>query len=254
MDWNEAAASLKRRVQQGGYGFLTIQKDELRAAFDIGALKEKNANELTTKLDEHRMCIIPHPYYDYYGGSTFRVYDLDHEIGRIARAVERPHENLDTALKDVSRLYDRERAAKDMRSDDVPWPLALDVFFQVLIGRAPEGWEDLRDDRHPRELAAELAASLELPAGLTDASETIRLAGAVCAQRPRGPRWDGPSSALSEAFIEADRKQKELFDRVLREAAKHLLAKDEVPTRSVELGRLGLRYRREAQGGLGWMR
>jgi hypothetical protein len=251
MDWNEAAANLKRRLREGGRGFLTIQKDTLRAAFEIGALKERNANELAIKLREHRMCIFPHPYV---GGSTFRIYDLDREIGQIAMAVSEPDDIPETALADVGRLYDRERAAKDMRSDDVPWPQALDVFFQVLIGRPPEGWEDLRDDRHPQELAADLATSLELPAGLTDASETIRLAGAVCAQRPRGPRWDGPSSALSEAFVEADRKQKELFDRVLREAAKHLLGKDDVPTGPVELGRLGLRFRREAQGGLGWIR
>jgi hypothetical protein len=186
--------------------------------------------------------------------NTFRVYDLDHEVGRILLAVVLPDEVPETALAEVARMFNRDRAAKDLRSDDIPWPQALDVFFQILIGRPPEGWEDLRDDRHPRELAADLAVSLELPAGVADATETVRLAGAVCAQRPRGLRWVGPPAALSDAFVEADRRQKELHARLLREAAKHLLGRDELPTRSVELGRLGLRYCREAEGGIGWMR
>ena len=41
---------------------------------------------------------------------------------------------------------------------------------------------------------------------------------------------------------------------VLREAAKHLLGGAEIPSRNVELGCLGLRYRQEAKGGIGWYR
>jgi hypothetical protein len=50
------------------------------------------------------------------------------------------------------------------------------------------------------------------------------------------------------------RRQKEAFNGVLREAAAHLLAGADVPSRDVDLGRIGLRYRREAQGGIGWLR
>jgi hypothetical protein len=35
---------------------------------------------------------------------------------------------------------------------------------------------------------------------------------------------------------------------MLGDAAKHLLGGAEIPMRDVDLGRLGLRYRREAQG------
>ena len=64
----------------------------------------------------------------------------------------------------------------------------------------------------------------------------------------------GAPLGLGVALSEAARKQKDIFDGVLREAAKHLLGGAEIPSRNVELGRLGLRYRREAHGGIGWLR
>jgi hypothetical protein len=67
-------------------------------------------------------------------------------------------------------------------------------------------------------------------------------------------RWEGAPAGLGDALTEAARKQKEIFDGVLHEAAKHLLGEAEIPSRNVELGRLGLRYRREAKGGIGWLR
>jgi hypothetical protein len=93
-----------------------------------------------------------------------------------------------------------------------------------------------------------------LPAEIANSPETVRMAGAVCACRPRTPRWEGAPEALGTALGDAARDHKVIFDGVLREAAKHLLGDVEIPSRNVELGRLGLRYRREAQGGIGWLR
>ncbi len=251
IDRNEAAVGLKRDVREHG-GFLTMQKDSLRERFGIGKLAKNNSEDLLATLAEHGMIILPHPYYG--TGWTFRIYDVESEIGKIARAVGDPQEVPETALVDVVKLCARANAGRDRRSDDVPWLVALDVFLQLVIGRAPEGWEDLDDDREPYQLVATLAASLQLPADIVDAKETVRIAGAVCACRPRGPWWEGAHSALGAALAEAARKHKDIFDGVLREAAKHLLGGAQIPSREVEFGRLGLRYRREAQGGIGWMR
>jgi len=159
------------------------------------------------------------------------------------------------ALVDVVKLYARANAGKDRRSDDVPWLSALDVFLQVVIGKPPDGWEDLDDDREPFQLRDALAESLRLQTDIVDDKETLRrIAGAVCACRPHRYRWDGAPAGLGTALSEAARKQKESFDSILREAARHLLDGGEIPTRNVELGRLGLRYRHEAKGGIGWLR
>ena len=151
-------------------------------------------------------------------------------------------------------LYARANAGKDRRSDDVPWLSALDVFLQLVIGKPPEGWEDLDDDREPFQLREALAASLGLPDDIVNAKETVRIAGAVCACRPHRYRLDDAPPGLGAALAEAARKQRECFDAVLLEAAKHLLEGAEIPSRNVELGRLGLRYRHEAKGGVGWLR
>ena len=180
--------------------------------------------------------------------TSLRVYDVESEIGKIALAVVDPQDVPERALVDAVNLHERATAGKRRRSVCVPWLSALDVFLQLVIGRPPEGWEDLEDDREPYQLVEALAASLELPADIVHATETIRMAGAVCACRPRGPRWEGAPPALAATLAEAARKQKDIFDGVLREAAKHMLGGAEIPSRDVDLGRLGLRYRREAQG------
>jgi hypothetical protein len=190
------------------------------------------------------MIVVPHPYY--MQGMSLRVYDLESEIGKIALAVANPQDVPETALLDAVNLHMRANAGKDRRSDHVPWLSALDVFLQLVIGRPPEGWEDLDDDREPYQLVAALAASLELPADVANAKETVRIAAAVRACRPHGRRWEGAPPGLGAALTEAARKQKDIFDGVLREAAKHLLEGAEIPSRDVDLGRLGLRYRREA--------
>jgi len=254
IDWNDAAAQLKRDVCEHG-GFLTITRDELRSRFGIGRLTPGQAGELETTLYEHSMAIWPPPHL-YETGNTVRVYDIESEIGKIAFAVLFPHDVSEKALADAVRLHNRANAGKDRRSDDVPWLQAFDVFLQLVIGRPPEGWEDLEDDREPYQLRRELARSLGLPDDLEEEREveTVRIAGAVCACRPHRTRWEGAPPGLAAALTDAARRQKEIFDRVLREAAEHLLGGADIPSHNVELGRLGLRYRREAEGGIGWLR
>jgi hypothetical protein len=242
-DWNTAAAGLKRDVREHR-GFLTMQRDALRERFDVGRLTEGIAQDLRDTLYEHGLKIFPDPYEQV----TFRVYDMESEVGRIALAVADPQGVPERALVDAVRLHERANAGKDRRSDDAPWLSAFDVFLQIVIGRPPDGWEDLDDDRELFQLVADLAKSLELPAHLVDTAETRRMAGAVCAYRPRVPAWEKAPPALGVALAEAARDHRVIFEGVLREAAKHLLGGAEIPVRNVELGRLGLRYRREAQG------
>jgi hypothetical protein len=245
-DWNEAAVSLKRDVDEHG-GFLTLQRDTLRERFGIGRLAEKITEDLVDTLLKYELIVFPHPYY--MQGTSFRVYDVESEIGKIALAICDPQSVSERALVDAVNLHERATAGKHRRSVCVPWLSALDVFLQLVIRRPPEGWEDLDDVREPYELVEALAASLELPADTVHATATISMAGAVCACRPRGPRWEGAPSALGATLAEAARQQKDIFDAVLRVAAKHILgAAMEVPSHNVELGRLGLRYRREGQG------
>jgi hypothetical protein len=251
IDWDKAAAALKRDVVEHG-GFLTIQKDSLRDRFEIGRLTERISGDLVYTLDQHGMIIVPHPYYKEW--TSLRVYDVESEIGKIVLAVDNPQDVPERALIDVVELYRRANAGKDRRSDDVPWLSALDVFLQLVIGKPPEGWEDLDDDREPFELREALAASLGLPADIVHSKEIVRIAGAVCACRPHRYRLEGSPPGLGAALAEAGRKQKEGFDAVLLEAAKHLLEGAEIPSRPVEMGRLGLRYRHEAKGGVGWLR
>jgi hypothetical protein len=243
IDWNEAAVGLKRDVNEHG-GFLTLQKDTLKKRFGIGGLGKRITEDLVDTLDKHGMIVFPHPHSR--PGTSLRVYDVDSEIGKIARAVVEPQGVSGRALVDAVNLHERATAGKRRRSVCVPWLSALDVFLQLVIGRPPEGWEDLEDGREPYQLVEALAASLELPADIVHATATIRMAGAVCACRPRGPRWESAPPALGATLAEAARKQKDIFDGVLREAAKHILGGAEIPLRDVDLGRLGLRYRREA--------
>ncbi len=241
IDWNEAAAGLKRDVREHG-GFLTMQRDSLRERFDIGRLTEGITEDLLATLHRHRMIVFPHPYDR---GTSLRVYDVESDIGKIALAVLDPQGVTERALVDAVNLYERAEAGKRRRSVCVPWLSALDVFLQLVIGRPPEAWEDLDDDREPYQLVAALAESLKLRADIDDA-ETVRMAGAVSAFRPRVPRWEGAPPALAAILAEAARKQKYIFDGMLRDAAKYMLGGAEIPSRDVDLGRLGLRYRREA--------
>jgi hypothetical protein len=244
IDWDEAAVDLKREVGKHR-GFLTMQKDKFKKQFDIGHLTEGIAQDLLAMLDNHGMIVLPHPYY--LQGTLLRVYDVASEIGKIARAITYPQEVPETALVDAVCLYERAAAGKRQRSVCVPWLSAFDVFLQLVIGRPPDDWEVLDDDLESYQLVAALAASLKLRNDIGKA-ETVRIAGAVWACRPRVRQWEGAQQALAAILAEAARKQKFIFDGMLRDAAKHLLGGAEIPSCDVDLGKLGLRYRCETQG------
>jgi hypothetical protein len=241
MTIDEAAGRLKREVCDHG-GFLTISKDALRERFGIGSLKVNNSEQLRRTLEEHGMIVIPHPHK---AGSSLRVYDVESDIGKIALAVVDPQGVTERALVDAVNLRERATAGEERRSVCVPWLSALDVFLQLVIGRPPEGWEELDDDRESYQLRADLAKSLELRADMVEA-ETVLMAGAVWACRPRLPRWEGAPPALAAILAEAARKQKYIFEGMRRDAAKYMLGGAEIPSCLVDLGRLGLRRRCEA--------
>jgi hypothetical protein len=242
IDWDEAAVGLKRGVGEHG-GFLTMQRDTLRDRFDIGRLTEGIARDLLATLYEHGLIVFPNPYEQ----GSFRVYDLESEIGKIALAVGYPEEVPETALIDAVNMHEHASAGKRRRSVCVPWLSAFEVFLQLVIGNPPDSWEELDDNREPYKHLAALAESLELRADIGDAA-TVRLAGAVWACRPRAHQWEGAPPALAAIFAEAARKQKYIYDGMLRDAAKYMLGGAEILLCDVDLGRLGLRYRHEAQG------
>jgi hypothetical protein len=245
IDGNEAARALKRDLDEHG-GFLTLQKRMLGERFEIGGFGKRNSEELVDTLHRHGMFVFPHPNDPEV--KSLRVYDVESEIGKVALAVIDPQGVSERALIDAMKLHARAAEGKWRRAVCVPWLLALDVFFQLVIGKPPDGWEDLDDGREPYKLVEALAASLRLPADIVHEEATIRMAGAVCACRPRGSRWQGTPPALGAILAEAARKQKDIFGGVLRETAEHLLGGAEIPSFEVDLGSLGLRYRREAQG------
>lgn len=237
-----AAVDLKRDVDDHG-GFLTMQRDKLRERFGLGKLAKNNTEDLLAMLDEYGMIVLPHPYY--VQGTALRIYDVESEIGKIALAVWNPQDVPETALVDAVNLHERAIAGKLRRSICVPWLSAFEVFLPLVLGIPPEGWEVLDDDRESYQLVADLAATLELRDDIDDA-ETVRIAGAVWACRPRVRQWEGASQELAAILKEAARKQKYIFDGMIRDVAKHLLRGAEIPSREVDLGKLGLRYRREA--------
>src|SRR5260370_36701394 len=113
IDWNEAAVSLKRDVDEHG-GFLTMQRETLRERFDIERLAKNNTQDLMTTLREHGMIVIPDPYD--VPGPSLRVYDIESEIGKIALAVRYPQEVPETALVHAVDLPDRATARQRRRS------------------------------------------------------------------------------------------------------------------------------------------
>lgn len=246
IDWNEAVEALKRDVREHG-GFLTMQKDTLRERFGITRLKKVISRDLTENIKNCGMIVRPDLYH-MNGKESLRVYDTKSDIWKIARAVLNP-QIPEKALVHAVNLYERANDGEDRRSVDVPWLKAFEVFLQFRFGRPPEDWEDLNDEREPYQLVDEIAKSLGLACNARD-KETFHIARAVCACRPRGVRLDCATRDLNDAITEAAKNQKEIFDGVLREAAKHLLDGKEIPSQRVELGRLGLRYRHETQGGM----
>src|SRR4051812_33839347 len=115
-EWKEAGLHLKGDVRKQG-GFLTMQKEEFRKRVDIGRLKANNSESLRVILEEHGMIVIPHPHH---ARTCLRVYDVESEIGKIAKAILDP-EGVETALIDAVNLHARAKAGKERRSEQVLW-------------------------------------------------------------------------------------------------------------------------------------
>ena len=253
MTFDEPAATLASRVKASGRGFLTMRREELREAFEIGKLTEGQANSICEALGRHEVFIYPHPYGS---GPTLRLYDQKHPLAALAEAVVNPDSIPEAPLRRASEVFARESAARNLRSDDAPWIGAFEIFLLVASGREPEGWEDLREDRHPSELARELAEALGFPQELATLPSTLHLAAAVCGFRPHRRHWqvqhlttppDSEAAVLPmiDALTAANRRLREEHDRLLRQAARLFRHSEEIPDSPVELGLLGLRYRRE---------
>ncbi len=253
MGFDEAAGAIAARVRSTGRGYLTMRRDELRDVFEIGRFTAGQSEAVCEALKRHGVFTYPHPFES---GPTLRLYDQAHPVAGVAEAVVRPDVIPETELRRAAEVFARERAGRDLRSDDAPWLAAFDLFLQVVLGRDPDGWEELRDDRHPSELARELGAALGLAHGIADQPSTLRIAAAVCAFRSRRRHWPvadllgstgdhAAVSALIDSLGAANRRLHEEHDRLLRQAARLLGGTDVIPERAVELGVLQLRYRRE---------
>jgi hypothetical protein len=130
------------------------------------------------------------------------------------------------------------------------------MLLQLVLGREPDGWEDLRNDRHSLGLARELAASLNIDPNVVEHPALTRLASATCTFRPAGRRYraeelalDSDGAVYASTVVQAiEANEKKMFEQrnaLLRAAAKLVLRGAEPPNEQVEVGVLGLRRRRE---------
>ncbi len=253
MTFDEAAAALASKVRATGKGFLSIRREELRREFGIGRFTDAQARSVDLALEAAGLFVHPYPFHEF---TTLRLYDAKHPIGEVAKAVADPDEISGTALENASRAFAREAEGRNLRSDDAPWIKVFDLFLQAELGRELEEWEDVHDDRHPMELAHKLGEALELSDSVAGRPTTRLIAASLAAFRPRrrlSSLLDGLSaedrSPEARRFVEGiaavRRRQADEYDRLLRQAAHYLLDGKEIPTRHVEVGLLGLRYRRE---------
>jgi hypothetical protein len=253
LKWDAEAQAVAGRVRATNRGFLTMRKDELRDAFGVGRFTEAQSDAVCEALFRNGAFVFPRPYSS---GPSLRIYECDHPVAQVAEAILEPDSIPETPLRQAADLFAREKAGRELRSDDAPWLTIFDLFLQLLIGRQPDGWEDLRDDRHPSQVATELAAVLGLDPGLAADDSTTRIAAAVCAFRPRRRNWQvsafvpeerGQDNAqpLVAALHASNRSLRDLHEQLLRQAAQLLLLSDLVPDHPVEVGLLGLRYCRE---------
>jgi hypothetical protein len=252
MTHDEAATMMATRVRASGRGFLTLKREELREVFGIGRLSEGQADSVSSALERAGILVHPHPFIN---GISVRLYLIGNPLGAAVRAVVLTDELPDTALRHIANVLERDAAGRNLRSDDAPWLRVFDVFLQAVFGRESEQWEEMRDDRHPVTLAGDLAEALALPRSLVDDPSTFRVAAAVCAFRPRR-RWASDdfqsahqvelaASVFAEHVESADRRRRDEHERLLASAARLLLRSETIPTHDVEVGCLGLRYRRE---------
>jgi len=252
-DYDATAARIALQIKAAEAGFLTMRRDELRAAFGMGRITQGLSDQVAQALADHEVFIYPRPAD---GGYTVRVYDRGHPLGKAAIAVVSPDETTDAPLRVLGSIHRRAVAGLELRSDDVPWLEAFDILLQLATGREPSGWEELRDDRHGAVLAQEVAQALGLEPGMVQDRWLINVATAVTHRRPRsrplnaGELAGSPSSlvaaeALAKLLEEREAELREAHERSLRAAAVLVLGRDDIPTHRVELGLLGLRRKIE---------
>lgn len=253
MNFEDAAKAMAAKVRSISRGFLSLRREEFRGAFEVGRLTEGQSRSISEALEREGMLVFPHPFENF---ATLRVYDLRHPLGAIAQAVAMPDAVPESALRRGAELFARDDAGRNLRSDDAPWIVVFELFLRTILARETTEWEDLRDDRHPQELARDLAMALSLSPDLVGRQSTLVLAAGVVAMRPP-PRRDlerdlaelspveGAAKPLHDAILEASVRRRGEYNEVLRSAALLLRSGDEIPTAQVELGRIGLRYRRE---------
>lgn len=255
-DFDAVAKTIRRDVDAGGMGFISMVRNDLREAYGIGRLTERLGGLVNQSLEEHGLWAFPSPAYP---SDVLRIYDLSHPVGRAARAVTHPDEMPDTPLREHARLLNRHAAGAELRSDDVPWLEALELLMELAIGHEPQGWEDVRDDRHGLQLARELAGALDLESTMPQEPSFLRIAAAMCADSRRRRSYEAQELvATSEGLPFARRLVEELAQRVeaiershykaLQLAAQAVLGGEHVPGNRVELGLLGLRRKVEVSG------
>jgi hypothetical protein len=148
-DMSGTARELALRLRTSGSVYERITKKELGELFSVGRFSEGLAQEVQDVLQEHGLACIPRVG----DANVFNVFDWRHPIAKAALAIARPEDTSEGALVELVRVYQRYEQGKDLRSDDVPWIEAFDLFLQSVLYKPLRGWEDLRDDRHPAELA-----------------------------------------------------------------------------------------------------
>lgn len=254
MRFEEAARALAEDVRKTGRGFLTMRRDDLRTTFGIERFTEKQSDQILQALEKEGLRAYPAPWSN---AASLRLYDRNHPVGAVFDAVLLPNELPDSALRRVAELFAKEAAGRDLRSADAPWLHVFDLFLQVLSGRELKEWEELNDERHPAELARDLAKALGLEAAKAERTATRKLAATVCSFRPRPHQlWlsaalaemggsETEATAFGETLAGAHRTLQHEHHRLLEAAARLLLACDTIPRHHVELGLLGLRPRRE---------
>lgn len=255
----EGAREIAARIRKTGRGFITMTRDELRSAFEIQKFTENQAEAVRGALGEQELFAYPHPYH---ATRSLRIYDTNHRLGAIAVAIIAVDHAVDTPLRSAADSFAREESGKDLRSDDVPWIDAFWMLLQLVTGREPSGWMDLKDDRHSSMLARELAESLGLPEGVTDTPWMLGIATAVCSVRLRSAPWNAADfvdegtdadegAGLAHALTNRDRVAREEHKNVVAAAARLVLAGAKTPTTRIELGRLGMWRQRDTKNGEG---
>jgi hypothetical protein len=249
-----AAEQLAEEIRKSSDHFLTITKKELSDRFGIQRMTEGLGNEIATALANLRIDIHPHPWQ---ARNVVRLYDLDHPVGGLFLAVIEPDRMVDVPLRRYVNLVTREEDGRAGKTELVPWIEAFAMMLEALLGREPEGWEDMVLDRSHRALAATLADAL----GLDEDGDPLvqqqrqRLAGLAGRWRPIGRKYAAEEivarpneipigEAVIQAVAEIDRVIRRHRTEVVNAIAKLVLGGDP-PKTEIDVARVGLRRRRE---------